>query len=292
MPTERKVQSVEQLRKLIERCTVAISADHSGMSVSAMTDLRRSLRDRGVVFHVIKNRLAYLAADAAGKPALKEIVHGPTGLALGFADPVEPAKALTQFLRSGRYTMAIKAGVLGERVLTAAEVGSLAALPGKDELISQLLRQFQGPVTGLARVLDAPISALARVLQRRVETASEDAESGAEPVAVELPDDEPAAAEPADEKPAEVEPADTEPAGEEPTDAEPAGEEPSAGEPAETEPADTEPSPAEPAEEESADEGPAPAESAEQEPAAAEPEPSPEEEAALETDAGSETAGT
>ena len=139
---------------------------------------------------------AYLAADAAGKPAIKEIVHGPTVLALGFADPVEPAKALTQFLRSGRYTMAIKAGVLGERVLTAAEVGSLAALPGKDELISQLLRQFQGPVTGLARVLDAPISALARVLQRRVEKASEGAESGAEPAAAEIPDDGPAAAEP------------------------------------------------------------------------------------------------
>jgi large subunit ribosomal protein L10 len=171
---------VEQLRSLLEGCTIAISADYSGMSVGAMTELRRSLRDKGVEFHVVKNRLVYLAADAAGKPAVKEIVQGPTGLALGFGDPVEPARALSEFLSSTRHPLAIKGGVLGDRVLTAQEVDSLALLPSKDQLIAQLLGLLQGPITGLARVLNAPLSALVTVLQRHMEASEDEEQPGSE----------------------------------------------------------------------------------------------------------------
>ena len=172
MPTERKIQSVERLRQLIEGCTIVISADYTGMSVDAMTDLRRALREKGVEFHVVKNRLAYLAADAAGRSVLKEIVQGPTGLALGFGEPVEPAKALTDFVKSTGVPLKVRGGLLGDRLLTENEVGSLAALPGKEQLIARLAGQLQGPVTGLVYVLSAPVSGLARVLQRRVESMS------------------------------------------------------------------------------------------------------------------------
>ena len=170
MPTERKIQSVEQLRQLIEGCTIVISADYTGMSVGEMTGLRRALRDRGVEFHVVKNRLAYLAADAAGRPVLKEIVKGPTGLVLGFGEPVEPAKALTDFVRGTGAPLKVIGGLLGDRILTEDEVGSLAALPGKEQLVARLASQLQGPATGLVYVLSAPVSGLARVLQRRVES--------------------------------------------------------------------------------------------------------------------------
>ena len=180
LPTDRKSETVERLRRLLEGCTIAISADYSGMTVGAMTELRRSLRDKGVEFHVVKNRLVYLAADAAGKPAVKEIVQGPTGLALGFGDPVEPARALAEFLRNTRYPLAVKGGVLGDRVLTAQEVRSLAVLPSKDQLIAQLLGLFQGPITGLARVLNAPLSALVTVLQRHMEASGHDEQSSSE----------------------------------------------------------------------------------------------------------------
>ncbi len=180
MPTERKSEVVERLRRLFEGCTIAISTDFSGMTGSAMTELRRSLRDKGVEFHVVKNRLAYLAADAAGRPVVKEILQGPTGLALGFGDPVEPARALAEFLRNTRHPLAVKGGVLGERVLTAQEVSRLAALPSKDQLIAQLLGLLQGPIAGLARVLNAPVSALATVLQRHIEAAGDEGQSSPE----------------------------------------------------------------------------------------------------------------
>ena len=169
MPTERKVREVEELGKLIAESTIAISADFSGMGVSAMTELRSALRQRGVRFRVVKNRLTYLAAEAAGRPLVKDIVQGPTGIAFGFDDPVAPAKALSEFITSNRSVLKIKGAILGDRTLSAEEVGELAALPSRDELIARLLGQLQGPIASLTYVLNAPLGALARVLQRAAE---------------------------------------------------------------------------------------------------------------------------
>ncbi len=181
MPTQRKIQSVAQLRELIEGCTIAISADNTAMTVGAMTALRRALREKGVKFRVVKNTLTYLAADAAGKPLIKDIVQGPTGIAFGFDDPTTPAKALTGFINSTRAPLRIRGAVLGDRFLTQEDVVALAALPTKEELLARLLGQLQSPITGLAYVLSAPVAALARVLQRAVEATGEGDQSSSAP---------------------------------------------------------------------------------------------------------------
>lgn len=174
MPTKRKIESVEHLRQLIEKCTIIVAADYTGMSVDAMTELRRALRGKEVDFRVVKNRLSYLAADAAGKPILKEIITGPTGLALGFGEPVEPPKVLSDFIANTRYPLKLRGGVLGDRVLSDEDLENMAQLSSKDELIAQLAGLLQGPVTTMLYVLNAPISGLARVLQRHVESISEE----------------------------------------------------------------------------------------------------------------------
>ena len=160
------------MRDWMERCTVAISADYSRLRVGDMTVLRKVLREKGVEFRVIKNTLAYLAADAAGKPEIKGIVEGPTGLAFGYGDPTEPAKALSDFIRRTRSPLKIRGGAMDGRSLTAQEVNTLATLPSREQLVARLLGQLQGPISGLVYVLNAPISGLARVLQAQVDKAS------------------------------------------------------------------------------------------------------------------------
>ena len=169
MPTERKVKSVETLSKLLSDCTIAISTDFTGMSVGSMTDLRRALRDNGVQYKVIKNNLLYLAADDAGKPLVKDIVEGATGMAFGFDDPTVPARAIAEFIRASRAPLSIRGAVLDDRVLEAAEVDILAQLPSKDVLVARLLGQLLSPVTSLVYVLNGPVSALARVLHAAAE---------------------------------------------------------------------------------------------------------------------------
>ncbi len=177
MPTDRKIDQVDEIKKLIEEATVAISTDYTGMNVDEMNDLRRVMREQGITYRIVKNRLTDLAADAAGKPEIKEIVQGPTGVAFGFGDPVAPAKAIADFLRANtRSTLKVRAGVMGDRPLSESDVEHLASLPSRDQLIAQLMGQLQGPISGLAYVLNAPINGLATVLQRKVEAEGAAAE--------------------------------------------------------------------------------------------------------------------
>ncbi len=173
MPTDKKRELVAEIRKLLEGSTVAISADYTGMSVPAMTGLRRALRETNVEFHVVKNRLTYLAADQAGKPLVKGIVEGPTGIAFGFDDPVAPAKAMLEYIRANRSPLKIRGAVVGDRQLTPEEVSALALLPSRDELIARLMAQLQSPITRLASALNAPLAGLVTVLHRASESASE-----------------------------------------------------------------------------------------------------------------------
>lgn len=154
-------------------CTIAITADFTGMGVTAMTDLRRALREQGVHLKVVKNRLAHLAADVAGREMIKDIVDGPTAVAYGFDDPVEPARALAGYIKANRSPLAIRGGVMGDRALTAQEVDTLASLPGRDDLIGRLLSRMQSPVAGLMNVLQGPMAGLAQVLHQAAVARSE-----------------------------------------------------------------------------------------------------------------------
>ena len=220
MPTEAKIKKVEEIKDLLERSTILISTDYTGMGVDSMTALRRALRGKGVGYRIVKNTLTYLAADAAGMPGVKEIVRGPTGIAFSYGDPIEPAKAISEFVRTTRLPLQVRGAVMGGQTLTAAQVEDLARLPSKDELIARLMAQVQAPITRLVYVLSAPISALARVLQRGAESlaaataqastpeaAEPEPEAAPEETTAEEPDDstEPTASDPEAEAPEEPE---------------------------------------------------------------------------------------
>lgn len=173
MPTQAKADAVSELADKFGRSAIVITTDYSGLPVSEMTALRRALREAGVEYRVVKNTLAYLAADAAGRPAIKEAIEGPTGIALGYGEPTDPARALSGFIRSTRSSLKLRGGELDGKTLTEADVNRLATMPARDELIAQLLMRMNGPIAGLVNVLNGPIAGLARVLQGRVDNLRE-----------------------------------------------------------------------------------------------------------------------
>ena len=173
MPTQAKVDAVNNLAEKFEKSAIVITTNYSGLPVGEMTELRRALREAGVEYRVIKNTLAFLAADQAGKPAVKDIIDGPTGIAFGYGEPTEPAKALSGFIRSNRSALTIQGGELDGRALSGEDVERLAAMPTRDELVAILLMRMNGPISGLANVLNGPIAGLARVLQGRIDNLQE-----------------------------------------------------------------------------------------------------------------------
>ena len=173
MPTTDKARQVEELAERFSRSTIVITTDYTGLGVDQMTELRRALREKDVEFRVIKNSMALMAADAAGKPEVKEVIEGPTGIAFGYGDASVPAKALADFIRTTRSALTIRGAELDGRVLDTEQVQQLARLPGRDELVAQLLSLMQSPITGLVQVLNGPIAGLARVLRQHADNLAQ-----------------------------------------------------------------------------------------------------------------------
>jgi large subunit ribosomal protein L10 len=169
MPTEAKREAVTELADRIARSTIIIATDFSGLGVNSLTELRRQLREAGVEYRVVKNRIAAIAAAEAGVEPFKDILEGATGVVFGYGDAVAAAKALDEFVKQTRSTMQIRSGIMDGQPITPAQVLALAALPPRDQLIARLLGQMNGPITGLVSVLSGTIRALAIVLQRRSE---------------------------------------------------------------------------------------------------------------------------
>ena len=173
LPTDRKVKAVQDIQEWLDGATIVISTDYSGLPVTDITALRRALREKEIRYKVVKNTLAYLAADGSGKPELKEIIQGPSAIAFGYGEPTDPAKVLSDFIRQTRVPLEIRGAVLEGRVLDSAQVQQLASLPAKDDLVALLLARMQSPISGLVNVLNGPISGLARVLQGHIDNLQE-----------------------------------------------------------------------------------------------------------------------
>ena len=221
MPTQQKIDLVQDIKGRIERSTIAMTTRYSGISVNQMIELRRAMKAGGVDFTIVKNTLLSLAADEAQKPQLKEIVDGPTAIALGYDDPVEAAKAMADFIRTGGTTLAIIGAVMGDDApMSSSEFTRLAALPPKPILLAMLLGQLQSPIARMVTVMNGPLQSMGNVIAARVRQLEEEGPAP-EPEPASEPED--AEESPANEAPAEETP-ETEATEEAPADEEPAAE--------------------------------------------------------------------
>ena len=169
MPTQAKINRVAELQDKLDRCSIAVSADYTGLSVYEMTELRRRMRAAGVEFTVVKNHLMKLACDGASRPDVKAIVEGPTAIAFGYDDAADVARALFEYIRTTRSVLNIRGAMLKDGpILPASEVNRLATLPRKDELVASLLRQLQAPLQRLLAALNGPLINLDGLLQARI----------------------------------------------------------------------------------------------------------------------------
>ena len=164
MPTLKKIASVKELESRLSSSTIVIAAGYQGLNVAQIYLLRRRLREVGVEFKVVKNTLARLAAEESDRPGIVHILQGPTAFAIGYSDPVEPARVLTEYIRSNRLPMEIRGAVLDGRVLSSGDVTTLITLPPREVLVAQVLAGFQSPMARLVGSLRSPMVGVVNAL--------------------------------------------------------------------------------------------------------------------------------
>lgn len=169
MPTARKLAEVEELRDLVSRASISISANYRGLSVAEMTALRRRMRDVGVDVRVVKNTLFKRAAEQAGQPKVAELASGPTAIVFGYGDVAAPAKALQEYIRVSRSTLAVYAAYVDGELMPATALADLASLPSKEQLLADFMGGLRTPIAAFAGLMSATIQKFAGLIDARAQ---------------------------------------------------------------------------------------------------------------------------
>jgi len=166
MKKEEKVTAVAELTEKFGRARLAILTECVGLPVNEVTELRKQLRGAKAEYRIVKNTLAARAAEGTVLAGLKVHLKGPTGVVIGYDDPVLPTKVLKDFISAEKRDQKIRmtAGVLEGKILQPAELAAVAKLPKKEVLIAMLLSAMQGPIRGVVYTLSAVLSKFVRVI--------------------------------------------------------------------------------------------------------------------------------
>jgi large subunit ribosomal protein L10 len=149
---EQKQAVVAEISAELAKAQAVVLAEYRSLQVGEMTELRKKARTSGVYLRVLKNTLARRAvADTPFKGLVDKMV-GP--LAYGISsDPVAAAKVLHEYARVNE-KLVIRAGAMPDRVMSPKEVGDLARMPGRQQLLGMLVATMQAPIAKLVRTLN------------------------------------------------------------------------------------------------------------------------------------------
>ena len=167
MLRSEKKTFVSDLEEIYHASNSIIITHYHGLTVSELTTLRRSLRENGASFKVVKNTLSKIAASNVKVEYDHEMFSGPTAIAYS-KDPAAAAKGVVEFAKAND-NLKIVGGIVNDKILDVSSIQQLAELPSLDQLRGKIVGILQAPASNLARVTQAPAGALVRVIQAYAE---------------------------------------------------------------------------------------------------------------------------
>jgi len=159
---EDKKAVVAEVSGQLKDAQAAMLAEYRGLSVAQMTTLRRKAHESKIYLRVVKNTLARRAVDGTSYECLKDAMVGPLAYAIS-ADPVAVAKLLSEFAKDNEQ-LKIKAAAMSGKLMSLDQVKALATLPGREQLLAQLLGTMQAPIANFVRTLNEVPSKFVRTL--------------------------------------------------------------------------------------------------------------------------------
>ena len=154
MPNTQKIERVAELKERIEASEALLLTDYRGLSVTEITELRRSLREGGARFAVIKNTLMRRALEGTDAAELGSLFEGPSAVAFVDADPVAAAKSVTAAAKKFP-TLVLKGGFVEGRVLDADQTKALADLDSREVMLSKLAGMMKSEIARAAAAFQA-----------------------------------------------------------------------------------------------------------------------------------------
>ncbi len=151
MPNARNIAVSKDLEEKKSRAKAVILAEYAGLNSKQQTKLRQQVKKAGGELIIAKNTLI---GRILGKSELDQSLNGQTTAVFSYEDEVGALKALVNFTKEAE-SLKIKQGLIGDVVYDEKSLDALSKLPGKNELIAQMLGRINAPASKLVGVLTA-----------------------------------------------------------------------------------------------------------------------------------------
>ena len=149
---ELKQPIVEAIAEEIKDAQSVVLVDYRGLTVAQDTELRKQLREAGVVYKVYKNTMMKRAFEGTEFEGLESCLEGPSAIAVSKDDATAPARILCNFAKDAP-ALELKGGVVEGSVYDVAGLTELSKIPSREVLLSRLLGSMQSPIANFARVI-------------------------------------------------------------------------------------------------------------------------------------------
>ena len=150
---ELKQPIVQAIADDIKDAQSVVIVDYRGLTVAQDTELRKQLREAGVIYKVCKNTMMKRAFEGTDFAGLEEYLEGPSAMVVSKDDATAPARIICKFAKTAE-ALEVKAGVVEGTVYDAAGITELSKIPSREELLGKLLGSIQSPIANFARVLN------------------------------------------------------------------------------------------------------------------------------------------
>jgi large subunit ribosomal protein L10 len=144
---EDKKAIVAEVNEAAKGALSAVVADSRGVTVGAMTVLRKTARANGVYVRVVRNTLAKRAVEGTAFECLAETFTGPTLIAFSLEHPGAAARLLKDFAKE-QAKFEVKGAAFEGMFIPAADIDRLAKLPTYDEALAQLMMTMKEASAG------------------------------------------------------------------------------------------------------------------------------------------------
>lgn len=128
---------VEELSEKLKGQANLVLVDAKGLTGIQTTELRKSLREDKLKLRLVKNSVALHTFKQLGISGFEGQLNGMSAVVYG-ADPLAIAKKLVAY-REKHQKGAVKAAYIEGKQISPAQIEALSKLPGRQELLSQLL---------------------------------------------------------------------------------------------------------------------------------------------------------
>lgn len=149
---ELKQPIVDEIKGIAKDAKAAVLVDYRGLTVAEDTELRKKLREAGIVYKVYKNTLLNFAFKGTEFEELSKDLNGPTAVAFGLDDATAPARIINDMVNK-MPKLEFKSGVVDGTYYDNNGIKVIATIPSREVLISRLLGSMQSPIANFARVL-------------------------------------------------------------------------------------------------------------------------------------------